>query len=72
MSLAIRIVAGGLLALGTVTCLNALRRNLRSSPLGWAWYKALFHPSYWLEPFGSHYLRGIVLVGIGLVGVLGH
>lgn len=68
--MAIRVVAGVCFALGVVTCLNALRRNLRDGPLNWPWYKALFHPNYWLEPFGRHYLRGIVLVGLGLAGVL--
>jgi hypothetical protein len=61
-----------LVLLGVATMVIALWRNLARGPATWSWHKALFHPNYWVEPYGRHYRRGVLVLLAGLaVGLAG-
>jgi hypothetical protein len=47
--------------LGGAAMAKATIDNYRRAPLEWSKVKVLFHPHYWLEPYGSRYGRGLFL-----------
>ena len=56
-----------LAALGTAMMARAQWQHLKATPPDLPWYRAWFHPNDWVQPYDSHFVRGAVLLVVGIL-----